>query len=408
MAGADYKAIGIEISKRLVSTKALKVMQSQKAIAVVDLKGVVTTNANGDVMSIIRDELEKHKADPSLTDFETIVKEIDGHFLQAISCVQPSSKLLYKTWVKNNAKFLKTLAKRAVRLAKKKDSRQGSAKSKKELGLKKLPRKRPPTKVTIDDDDEKPKAKIFKRPAMCAKPATGSEAAGSEAPLVSSRPPQAAGSGAPLVSSRPPPKPSAKLNSPTQSGSESGVEIVEECLVVLGREVIDAADGTAPVCTECKKPVHPTDHIAVYPTHIRHVNCILSEATLTPALDPEDGAKRRAVERKKSMKKTSEKKVPFGGDEVKAHQVHDQLMAAAQDHNRSGSWHGDPYRMKYEPTKKGSWLRTTHNVIIRWKGINKSTTQQFEFDEEARNIEQFSVALEEAFKKLMCTEGMMD
>jgi hypothetical protein len=119
MAGADYKAIGIEISKRLVSTKALKVMQSQKAIAVVDLKGVVTTNANGDVMSIIRDELEKHKADPSLTDFETIVKEIDGHFLQAISCVQPSSKLLYKTWVKNNAKFLKTLAKRAVRLAKK-------------------------------------------------------------------------------------------------------------------------------------------------------------------------------------------------------------------------------------------------------------------------------------------------
>ena len=134
MADVDYDAIGLSVANKLVGTKALKAMQSQKAIAMVDLKGVVTVNANDEIVKILQDEFQKHNAEPSLTDFMKIAQKIDKNFLNAISGSQPSSKLVYKTWVKNNAKFLKTLTKRSARSAKKQIARRSQG-SKKEEAL---------------------------------------------------------------------------------------------------------------------------------------------------------------------------------------------------------------------------------------------------------------------------------
>ena len=208
----------------------------------VDMKGVATVSGNDDLMGTLHTTFDKHQAEPSLTDFETIVKAIDKHFLHAISGSQPSSKLVYKTWVKNNAKFLKTLTKRSERSAKKQIARrsQGSKKKKhsKKIGLQKPDRKRPPIKIVIDEAEERPT--IRKRPAFCESP---SGADGSEVSLASRRPPNTpahpVGLEAPLAS-RWPPKPPANPDSPTEAcGSESDVEVVDELLLAIGSEILD-------------------------------------------------------------------------------------------------------------------------------------------------------------------------
>ena len=370
MADVDYEAIGIAVANKLVSTKGLKLMQSQKAIAVVDVKGVVAVNANEDIMNLLQAEFEQQKVAPSMTDFETIVKAIDKHFLHAISGSQPSSKLVYKTWVKNNAKFLKTLTKRSARSAKKQIARrsQGSKKKKHSLkiGLQKPDRKRPPIKMVIDEAEERPT--IRKRPAFCESP---SGAVGSEVSLASRRPPNApanpVGLEAPLAS-RCPPKPRANPDSPTEvCGSESDVEVVEEFLLVTGSEILDLPGGSQVLCAKCKKPIHPSDDLKVYHDYIEHVNCLLSEAMVNPALNPQDAGLRRAeVKRKrKAGKQPDTEKQPFGGDEDKALEKHNRLMDIAKNLNRSGIYHGEKFRVKYEPTKIKSWLRTKHNVITR-------------------------------------------
>ena len=410
MADVDYDAIGLSVANKLVGTKTLKAMQSQKAIAVVDVKGVVTVNANEDIMKLLQDEFQKHNAEPSLTDFMTIVQKIDKNFLNAISGSQPSSKLLYKTWVKTNAKFLKTLTKRSARLVKKQSARrsQGSQKKKHSLkiGLHKPERKRPPTKMVIDEAEDK-RPTIRKRPAFCESP---SGAVGSEVSLGSRRPPNTPASPVGLevpLASRWPPKPPANPDSPTEAcGSESGVEVVEEFWRVTGSEILDLPGGSQVLCAKCKKPIHPSDDLKVYHDYIEHVNCLLSEAMVNPALNPQDAGLRRAeVKRKrKAGKQADTEKQPFGGDEDKALEKHNRLMTIAKDLNRSGTYHGEKFRVKYEPTKIKSWLRTKHNVIIRWPATGTSTTVSFVFDEEHGTDLEFVTTLDMEMQKLIDKE----
>ena len=328
---------------------------------------------------------------PSLTDFETIVKEIDKHFLHAISGSQPSSELVYKTWVKNNAKFLKTLTKRSARSAKKQLARrsQGSKKKKHSLkiGLQKPDRKRPPIKVVIDEAEDK-RPTLRKRPAFCESP---SGAVGSEASLASRRPPN----------------PPANPDSPTEAcGSESDVEVVEEFLLVIGSEVLELPGGSQLRCAKCKKPIQPRDDVKVYHEHMEHVSCLLSEALVHPALNPQDAVVRRAEEKRKRKagKQSDTEKQPFGGDEDKALEKHNRLMTIAKDQNRSGTYHGDKFRVKYEPTKIKSWLRTKHNVIIRWPATGTSTTVSFVFDEEHGTDLEFVTTLDMEIQKLIDKE----
>ena len=64
MADVDYVAIGVCVANKLVGTKALKAMQSQKAIVAVDLKGVVTADVNEDILNILQAEFENIKWHP--------------------------------------------------------------------------------------------------------------------------------------------------------------------------------------------------------------------------------------------------------------------------------------------------------------------------------------------------------
>ena len=384
-------------------------MLFRSAIAMVDLKGVVTVNANDDIVKILQDEFQKHNVEPSLTDFETIAKEIDKLFLHAISGSQPSSKLVYKTWVKNNAKFLKTLTKRSARSAKKQNARrsQGSKKKKHSLkiGLQKPDRKRPPIKMVIDEAEERPT--IRKRPAFCESP---SGADGSEVSLASRRPPNTPASPVGLevpLASRWPPKPPANPDSPTEAcGSESGVEVVEEFWRVTGSEILDLPGGSQVLCAKCKKPIHPSDDVKVYHECIEHLSCLVAEARVHPALNPQDAVVRRAEmkRKRKAGKQADTEKQPFGGDEDKALEKHNHLMTIAKDLNRSGTYHGEKFRVKYEPTKIKSWLRTKHNVIIRWPTTGTSTTVSFVFDEEHGTDLEFRTTLDMEIQKLVDKE----
>ena len=257
--------------------------------------------------------------------------------------------------------------------------------------------------MVIDEAEDK-RPTIRKRPAFCESP---SGAVGSEVSLASRRPPNTpanpVGLEAPLAS-RWPPKPRANPDSPTEvCGSESDVEVVEEFLLVTGSEILDLPGGSQVLCAKCKKPIHPRDDVKVYYKHIEHVSCLVSEALVHPALNPQDAVVRRAEEKRKRKagKQADTEKQPFGGDEDKALEKHNHLMTIAKDQNRSGTYHGEKFRVKYEPTKIKSWLRTKHNVIIRWPTTGTSTTVSFVFDEEHGTELDFKQTLDMELMKLI-------
>ncbi len=62
---------------------------------------------------------------------------------------------------------------------------------------------------------------------------------------------------------------------------------------------------------------------------------------------------------------------------------------------KTGESKGDTWRVRYEPTKKVSWLNTRHAVVIRWAS-GTCKTHQFDFSEIAMDDKAFKNAFDKA------------
>ena len=92
----------------------------------------------------------------------------------------------------------------------------------------------------------------------------------------------------------------------------------------------------------------------------------LHAAKYRPAIAPPAGSCLRAeLATKKQAAKIEREALPSTWTEEKAIQRHDQLMKIAKPLQKVGP--DKAWRMRYEPIKNKTWMRTRHQVVIRKK-----------------------------------------
>ena len=70
---------------------------------------------------------------------------------------------------------------------------------------------------------------------------------------------------------------------------------------------------------------------------------------------------------------------------------------------KTGESKGDTWRVRYEPTKRVSWLNTRHAVVFRWAS-GTCKTHQFDFSEMAMDDEAFKNAFDKAADDVVKSE----
>ena len=100
----------------------------------------------------------------------------------------------------------------------------------------------------------------------------------------------------------------------------------------------------------------------------------------------------------------AEKVVPPAGATVEqAVKRHEELMVFAKPMGKTGESKsgGDTWKARYEPIKKGTWLNTRHQVVLRWKGSGHAPSFPFKFSELTMNNDAFQPILETAMGEIV-------
>jgi hypothetical protein len=375
---------------------------------------------------------------PTLAELETFVRTVDEHLLRSIS-QNNTNRILHQQWVKTNAKFAKILLVTSKRSAKKQLSRKLKPQKAKVKALTKPPTKRIPPVVELEDN-----LKATAKRAMARKTsgiATASETkdcfrpeamvdgkkvwgcqgvvdemlngnnshelkallARSVSPPVfedssegASSPNADSGGGASSVSDMAPP-------SRTQAAPDDPdfVEEVGFAYKCKGAEVIEAVGEV--VCMICHLPIKADDLVVVnVAEEIRHDSClnIADAVKLAGKAAPLKPYKAKEIKQERKAKRAATaaagKKAPLPGvSDDAALKRHNELMFLAKPMAKTGESNGDTWRVRYEPTKRVSWLNTRHAVVLRW-GSGTCKTHQFEFSEMAMGDDAFCLSFDKA------------
>ena len=71
--------------------------------------------------------------------------------------------------------------------------------------------------------------------------------------------------------------------------------------------------------------------------------------------------------------------------------------------SKTGESKGDTWRVRYEPTKRGSWLNTRHAVVLRWAS-STCKKHQFDFSEMAMGDDAFCLSFDKAVSDVVKSE----
>jgi hypothetical protein len=179
------------------------------------------------------------------------------------------------------------------------------------------------------------------------------------------------------------------------------VEEVDFAYKCKGAEVIEAAGEVE--CMICHLPIKADDLVVVNAAEkIRHDSCIsIADAVkLAGKAAPLKPYKAKEIKQERKAKRAAtaaagKKAPPSGVSADAALKRHNELMFLAKDMSKTGECKDDTWRVRYEPTKKASWVNTRHAVVLRW-ATGTCKTHQFDFSEMAMDDEAFKKAVDKA------------
>jgi hypothetical protein len=342
---------------------------------------------------------------PKLNFIEGFVKAFDDYLLNAISGPNHQKcPILYKTWLKSNAKMVKSLLASRERGKRK---RAKSTPAKDPTPAKPLEKKQAKRKASGLVNLAKYEKATKKRPAASggvsavsasAPPVSGSD--GASAASASAPPELAAASGdGPAASASAPPVQSATI----ESDDEVGITGVR-CMMMV-KDILEKTSCDELFCTVCKRAIDIEAIAVVTEEGARHQTCLdeasaILEAANTSPMDPLGPQKLKAAQK---VEKASKMEDATDIDEDTANMKHDALMEfgsklkqTGYDKNNNMHWN-----IKYEPTKKrGSWRNTRHAVVLRWSN-GTSKTEAFCFKEHQHSLEEFKIELEKCMNAVI-------
>jgi hypothetical protein len=82
---------------------------------------------------------------------------------------------------------------------------------------------------------------------------------------------------------------------------------------------------------------------------------------------------------------------------------HNELIFLTKTMAKTGEHKNDTWRVRYEPTKRVSWLNTRHAVVFRWAS-GTCKTQQFDFSEMEMDDKAFKKAFDKAVDDVVKSE----
>jgi hypothetical protein len=356
---------------------------------------------------------------PSIHQLESFVMTIDSHLLMVIS--KKNNKLVYKQWVKFNAKAAKTLLVTMKRSAKKQSTRTTKPQKNKVAALTKAPTKRTPPTIELEDNPRAMAKRAMARKSSDASASVPGAAAGSEeGPSAASARAPTSEEGPSAASARAPTQnadssegaSSASGMAPpscTTSAVDSDADLVKEVEFAYkckGEAVIEVAGEVD--CMICHLPIKADDLVVVNAAEkVRHEICMSVAAAVDFAgkVSPVPPLRAREIKKNKKAARAATaaagKKPQLPGVSADAAvKRHDELMNLAKAMAKTGESNGDTWRVRYEPTKRGSWLNTRHAVVLRWAS-GTCKTHQFAFAEMEMGDEAFTEAFDKAVSQVV-------
>ena len=183
-----------------------------------------------------------------------------------------------------------------------------------------------------------------------------------------------------------------------------GLEFVSMEVKSSGKHVLALLPDAT--CSVCNGAIREAD--AVIATgighEVKHENCLttaesLLEARSKPAIAPSAGSCLRAdLVTKKQATKVEREALPSTWTEEKAIQRHGELMKIATPLCKVGP--DKAWRMRYEPIKNKTWMRTRHQVVLR-KNNDTSKSWSFKFSEHTDSDAEFERRLLAAFDECL-------
>jgi len=178
-----------------------------------------------------------------------------------------------------------------------------------------------------------------------------------------------------------------------------------------GEAVIEVAGEVE--CMICNLPIKADDLVVVDAAEkVRHDSCMSIPAAVEAAgnVPPLRPYKAKEIKKEQKAKRaataaTRQKASLPGVSDDAALKRHNELMYLSKTMAKIGESEskGDTWRVRYEPTKKGSWLYTRHAVVLRWAS-GTCKTHQFDFSEMAMDDKAFTKAFEKAVSDVVKLE----
>ncbi len=367
----SFRDAAIAFARGLVQTDLFKAMVSASSLFVVDKRGKMTFACNAEVLDAL---WHVRGTVPKLAEVEEFVKHVDLHLLSAISKTKGQNAKLYALWVKCTSKVGKGLLASRERNARKTTKRpKQTASGDKEITLTQQNKERTCATVNLlkTEDPVTSMASGASSSAMLADlgtPSTGASTASVSASVDGGHP-----------------------------GDFNDVEV--KMFKCKGKEVLAKFPGS--VCLCCREPFAETDSVNMTSEGACHEWCLhlaaaWAEVRKDGPMPPNRPAQIRAQDK---SRKTSTSEPSPGITEDMAIKRHDQLMLLSKAMNISGETNGKKWRIKYEPIKKGTWLKTRHQVIVRRSG-SSSKTVPFAFSEHTMTDDEFKARLQAAIDSL--------
>ena len=123
---------------------------------------------------------------------------------------------------------------------------------------------------------------------------------------------------------------------------------------------------------------------------IKHDRCLgtagaVEAARKVPPIKPLQASE---IKKKRKAQKAEKVVPPADATVEQAVKRHEELMVFAKPMGKTGESKsgGDTWKARYEPIKKGTWLNTRHQVVLRWKSGGHMPPQAFRADDEHRGL----------------------
>jgi hypothetical protein len=333
------------------------------------------------------------------------VKAFDDYLLNVISGPTQSNPILYKTWLKANAKLVKSL------LAGRERGRRKRAKltpQKKPNASKPMVKKQGKRKASEVVDLAKYDKAPMKKPAASG----GASAASASAPPVcaagSGRASAASASALPELAAASGGVSAASASAPPVQIASNDcidleVDITDISYTMKAKDILARAGCEQIVCCVCKREINGEAMTVVTSEGPRHQICLdeasaVLEAAKTSPIDPLGPQRLKAASK---IAKASNMVDATDISEDTANAKHEELMEFGSQLKKKGQAKGMHWNIRYEPTKKkGSWRNTKHAVVLRWSD-GTSKTQNFSFKEHQHSLDEFKVELETAMQAVI-------